>query len=396
MSSKETDFWFEGIDGKMSPGEFIRRFMREMKGGTEEDRLENFEYYLKEGSEADEWFRGLVADKKKKWADLKAEFDTRFPGVKKAKASPVEIERELIDMRLPDDDVGVKNPETEAYKHVEFANRLMAKARAAGIENGKSSILAVRDKLPRILKEKVKEAQADWKAFTDEIAGVDMEWIRNEREKEKEVKKREEKLKEELLRGLQQTPTRGLAAAMSNAQLSSPSTGRPANSRYGRPTMAHQIPTNPFAQGPTQTRPQPSSDELATVRQHMQKSAPPLTKENVSEYVAQCAAWEAKHGPTAIVTFNTPYPLTPGSAPPGSGECFRCGQAVYHRPCPIPKDRWIPYKESEWRRLCDLAAKTSKRTAPGGTAPHGVNFVSHLAWTGIFEDEQGKEEGPSN
>ncbi len=66
MSSKDSEFWFEGTDGKTSPGEFIRRFMREMKGGTEQERLDNFEYYLKEGSEADEWFRVLDAGKKKK------------------------------------------------------------------------------------------------------------------------------------------------------------------------------------------------------------------------------------------------------------------------------------------------------------------------------------------
>ncbi len=66
MSSKDSEFWFEGTDGKTSPGEFIRRFMREMKGGMEQERLDNFEYYLKEGSEADEWFRVLDAGKKKK------------------------------------------------------------------------------------------------------------------------------------------------------------------------------------------------------------------------------------------------------------------------------------------------------------------------------------------
>ncbi|KAK0238771.1 hypothetical protein EDD85DRAFT_950971 [Armillaria nabsnona] len=122
MSSKDSEFWFKGTDGKMSPGEFICQFIREMKEGTEQERLDNFEYYLKEGSEADEWFRVLDAGKKKKWVDLKAEFDARFLGVQRAKLSTIELERELIDMKLLDKDVGVKNPLMEAYKHVEFAN----------------------------------------------------------------------------------------------------------------------------------------------------------------------------------------------------------------------------------------------------------------------------------
>ncbi len=128
----------------------------------------------------------------------------------------------------------------------------------------------------------------------------------------------------------------------------------------------------------------------------MQKSVPPLTKEAASDYVVQCTAWDVAHGASANVTYNTPYPLTPGTAIPGSRECFRCGQAVYHRPCPVAKDRWIPYKESEWRRLCDLAMKgRGGTTGSGGGAPRAVNFVSHLAWTGIFDEEQGKEEGSS-
>lgn len=75
--------------------------------------------------------------------DLKVEFDARFPGVQRAKPSAIELERELIDMKLLDEDIGVKNLLTEAYKHVKFANRLLAKAKAAGISDGTSSILAV-------------------------------------------------------------------------------------------------------------------------------------------------------------------------------------------------------------------------------------------------------------
>lgn len=112
--------------------------------------------------------------------------------------------------------------------------------------------------------------QADWKAFTDEIAGVDMEWIRNEREKEKERKEQEKKLKEELLQGLPQTLTRGLTGAMASAQLSSPGTGRPANPRYMHPPTDHQIPPNPFTPStncgsPFQNWPQLSPDKLNVV-----------------------------------------------------------------------------------------------------------------------------------
>ncbi|THU78918.1 hypothetical protein K435DRAFT_699077, partial [Dendrothele bispora CBS 962.96] len=42
-------------------------------------------------------------------------------------------------------------------------------------------------------------------------------------------------------------------------------------------------------------------------------------------YQAQVATWEQQHGTGARVDHRKPFPLTPGTAPVCSGECFKCG-----------------------------------------------------------------------
>ncbi|KAF8437268.1 hypothetical protein L210DRAFT_3353503, partial [Boletus edulis BED1] len=51
----------------------------------------------------------------------------------------------------------------------------------------------------------------------------------------------------------------------------------------------------------------------------------PNSGEGKQQYKADIDAWHTAHGADAMVSLSQPYPITPGTALPGSGECFECG-----------------------------------------------------------------------
>jgi len=79
-------------------------------------------------------------------------------------------------------------------------------------------------------------------------------------------------------------------------------------------------------------------------------SAFPDTPEGKTNYLTALHAWEAVYPPAREADFTTaPYPLTPGTAPIGSRECYTCG--IYghitreHDPA-IPA---VNAREQRWR-----------------------------------------------
>ena len=96
-----------------------------------------------------------------------------------------------------------------------------------------------------------------------------------------------------------------------------------------------------------------------------------------------------------------PYPLTPGTVPVASGECWKCGHRAHHPgPCAHPP---IPALETKWR---SIAQTIRKRAEAAAVATVSVNLVAddsdtvhtyeadELAYLQQLID-QGKREGSS-
>ena len=115
--------------------------------------------------------------------------------------------------------------------------------------------------------------------------------------------------------------------------------------------------------GPTTTRapserprlPTPASpranagDQLANLaRQAAENNTPfPNTAEGHCNYETAFAQWCLKYGSKA--EWSTDHlPLTPGSGPLGSGECYDCGKGHPRPNCPTPFTL-IPDIEANWR-----------------------------------------------
>lgn len=394
--TSDTSWSFSGPDDStFTPNAFLQRFNRHVleHNWDPAKKLESFPLYITPDSDAEDWYKGLDAADKATWPLLEAAFRVGFPQPVRAKETKVEIEREVMDMELKDVDVGVKN-DAGVYKHHAFASRMMQRATQAGISTTRSGILTAHAKLPSIIRMKVKDDATDWKVFTDAIMVVDSAYIKEERRTQKELDEKITKTAQSVIG----TPSKALARSFAAASLTSPNPPSP----Y-RPTPANNIPPNPFAQAgrPPAARfgsgfvrtTEPSEEQKTIIRRHM---ASQRVAANDAEWKTQLRKWSTDWGIDTAVSFNTPFPLKPGTSPAGSGKCFGCGKTG-HRGDQCPEPNSIIPREKTWRRLCNY---TRQR---GYGAPVAVNFVTgidnDLAWVfgeGSVEYDQGNGGGVPN
>ncbi|EDR00264.1 uncharacterized protein LACBIDRAFT_314456 [Laccaria bicolor S238N-H82] len=200
MSAPVTLRSFSGeTDDNVQPGEFLKTFRHFTTSAriTDDDLIiTSFGDHLKYGSPADDWFAELTSTKQT-WKEVETAFLQRFPPVEKAKRTETELERELCELRLKTEDLGKKEKYAgeEVYTHVIFAEKALSLAKQAKISTGSNSIWKVRDELPDIIRQKVKETYPTWTEFCAAIKGVEMAHIRDgvkKYQKEKEEKEKTE------------------------------------------------------------------------------------------------------------------------------------------------------------------------------------------------------------
>ena len=115
-------------------------------------------------------------------------------------------------------------------------------------------------------------------------------------------------------------------------------------------------------QTPTPNRTYPTSVDLA--RQAIAASSTfPDTPEGRANYQAALQAWEAIHPPAREADFTTPpYPLTPGTAPLGSRECYTCGIQGHITKDHDPNIPAVNNREQRWRAFIGRNLQTWTRT----------------------------------
>ena len=106
-----------------------------------------------------------------------------------------------------------------------------------------------------------------------------------------------------------------------------------------------------------------------TIPQH------PNTKEGCTHHCAQCAAWHVAN-PTTKPDKHYPYPLTPGTAPIRSYECWGCGQKGHHQDVGqgiCPGDQ-LPEPEPDWYRIASYITREFNKAHLEQS--HAVNFIT--------------------
>jgi len=108
------------------------------------------------------------------------------------------------------------------------------------------------------------------------------------------------------------------------------------------------------------------------------------------------------------------YPLTPGTAPIGSRECYDCGQPGHGQgaPPPVCPGQTLPDPERTWRRIAGYIDREFKKESRAAAAVNYIGYQGHLpsyenqysflqypymgsSYPGEVEDVSGNGEGPS-
>jgi protein-disulfide isomerase len=391
-------------DDTIQPTDFLKKIKRAfLANATADDqKVGFFELYLKSDSPAEEWYNDANT-KKKTWNELEAGFKTRFPNVKKATKTAQELERELGAMRIVTEELGKteKYMGEDVFTHIVFAEKILDLATRAKIEGSTSGLWSVRDELPEVLREKIPEEQASWTAFVQAIKKVDMGHIREGVRKHKEKTANDAQVKADIKYLKQRTagvavgninsPTKEIRTQLANTAISPQPAGRPAlNNPFNSSGGGGG---NLFGSKPA--RPPATEAEKETLRASLALyPIQPETQEGNVAYLEQLRAWRRTNGDNSV-SRTTGFPLRPGGAPPGSGECYNCGQTGHRRiDCP-PTAKRISQHEAAFRAICgSILGQPFRRTAQ-------INYVAmsgedEFAWLNMTSSsQQGNEEGPS-
>ncbi|KIJ89816.1 hypothetical protein K443DRAFT_32029, partial [Laccaria amethystina LaAM-08-1] len=256
----------------------------------DEDKINYFETWLKSGSVAEQWFRSLEAAKKTTWKELCIAFKERWPERAVTQKTTAEKQAELEGEKITEAELGtkVRVNGTETYAHIAWANKVEKLARAVP-DNNNLLVVGCRRQLPPTLKALVSSSHDMWTSFCTAVRAIRPLDI----EEEKERQDKQTRIEGELQRP-QRTDTEKLA-------------------------LIARIPP-----------PQPN------------------TPAGWAAYEADLAAWiRTSYGRPAHE--GRPHPLTPGTSPVASGECFSCGHTG-HPSAACTTNRKVPEGERAWRQ----------------------------------------------
>ena len=106
------------------------------------------------------------------------------------------------------------------------------------------------------------------------------------------------------------------------------------------------------AQGNWQLRHPPPTreqvlDRVAAIPQY------PNSNEGKQQHKADIDAWHTAHGVEAMPSLSRPYLIMPGTALPGSGECFECGMITepHHTSGSCEAKSHLPPLETKWQAI---------------------------------------------
>jgi hypothetical protein len=268
----------------------------------------------------------------------------------------------------------------EELSHVVWADKV--KRLAGDIPDTNNLLVAsTRKKLPKPLLKLIGLKPMTWKELADAVRSVTLEELMEKVEEERDLTR--------YALAVPNTPSKALGSAFQSISIAPQARG-PISDQY-RTTQ----PISSFSAD------KPAHERLADV---LSKALPihPRNAEGATLYNAQIALWQSVHGQNGKSPNKMrPYPLTPGTVPVASGECWKCGHRTHHPgPCSAPL---VPSLESKWRSIAQGIRKRAEAAAVPAVSvnlvaedssevhtyePDELAYLQHLA-------NQGKGEGSS-
>ena len=179
-------------DNPIQSTEFLKNINHSLMSSgvipTDEQKITMVSLWLKSESLAEEWFNNITTPKDK-YMDFKQSFRQQFPNIERMKKTKLELERELMEMKIRVEDLGKteKYRGEDIYTHVVFAEKILDLVKQVKIKTMTTlSLFTLRDNLPEVLHEKVSENQLSWIMFVNVIKSVELGHIREGVRKHKE------------------------------------------------------------------------------------------------------------------------------------------------------------------------------------------------------------------
>jgi hypothetical protein len=331
---------FMGEGTNESPQDFLRSLKRMfMLKATFDDskKVEFFEVCLKTNSLADEWWTGLPAASRAGWDALETAFNAKWPMKAITPKTTSEKKTLLEEARLEEKDLGrkVMAAGVEEYSHVVWADKV-EKLAGEIPDTGNLLVDSIREKLPKGVRKLVGTKHTTWAEFCKAVRELRPSEILEKVEEEREAARIQQQLK--TLMNPPPTPSKALSTALRNISLTS--------NPIPRPQFMFRPPVKAAAQ--QATYPQRTDQERMADIQANALPIHPDTPTGRALYDTQVAVWTRAHSIKKPNEWR-PYPLTPGSSPVASGECWTCGQ-LSHLPADCQRPA-VPEQEVTWRRI---------------------------------------------
>ncbi|KAG7527207.1 hypothetical protein FFLO_07165 [Filobasidium floriforme] len=318
-----------------------------------------FRVNLIEGSAAAIWFESQVPEAAKSdWSALVPLLKQRFDDSIEDRRAAF---RTLTTTRLEDKDVGVTDT-AGLMKHVSWARTIaIAKQRAGQDPDNLNAFLVLNNIGSHTRSLILATGSAD---TVSQICGKVESLTPNEVDTIREMVKRESDNAEMKSK-----------VAQLERQL--------ARQPLGNSLQQRSNSTNSFEQSSWGQQPLPAGNEQVRV----EPGPFPSTADGHDRYRRAVQAFYTKHGEGAYASLSKPFPLSPGTEPAGSNECFKCGLTSHLRPqCSASYS--LPENEQRYRgsvmkqkRDSGLLATSSQQNRPLrwiGYSPYEREF-SHLA-----------------
>jgi hypothetical protein len=389
--------------GDYSAGEKPHIWFRRLEGRFDEDtklatKLYRFAKGLEPGRPAENWYKNLPLIDKMDWDSFYAEFTARWPLPTIVEPSREELLEKLNQTKITTDDIGamVERDGDHVYTHVAWAEEIRALVDA--LDDAKGHLIPqIRRNLPLAIRLTLPTNLNTWNTFLAAVTSLSMDRLADQRENTETI--RDNILQTMGMGGQAQfntnnpapkyIPTNNYAPARPTPPLfprtpfvqtnttprqtlphtpqwtpRTPAT--PTNQRFNHPLNTPSgsflsnnstlHPNSIFAnqrtsmpQTPTPNRAQMTNQDLA--RKSVAASSNfPNTPEGKANYATALQAWETVYPPAREVDFTTsPYPLTPGTAPLGSRECYTCGIQGHITREHDPAIPTVNVREQRWR-----------------------------------------------
>ncbi|KAG2034213.1 hypothetical protein BDR03DRAFT_984557 [Suillus americanus] len=369
---------------KEEPTEWFAQFELSLPVSWDEaQRIERFEMQLAPGNIAEEWFQGLSPSKLALFSSIKAAFWKRWPPPRQPRYMRAQQKEQVMAEQLEESIIGLW---TEGdYGHVTWANKVLHLALGMG-DTTRHLIEYVVEGIPNLLKDHLRCEYEDWDEFVDDVQGVPSVKLKRGHEELDKEHARDADIARFKAHNTQwlSTPTYRVAARMPIPSNVTPTntlgtTYPPSYSTLAVPNMNN--PAMP-AQGGFNARGVPFMRTQLTRAQILENlAAMPQrvnTEAGIRQYEADVELWHRMHGAEGFPTLEKPYPLRPGTAILGSGECYSCGMVTepMHVSMQCIAQEPLRTQESHWRQ--QVAGLIRRTASPMNHPNYTATPVQHI------------------